>query len=55
MMSEEFKTKIKFPVRDEKFYLNCCKMLVRVCENLIKRNKLFSQQLQKIKSQRSTN
>ena len=53
--SKIFKEQIELPAKNNKYYLNCCKKLVGICESLIKRNKLLSQQLEKIKSMRIIN
>ena len=53
--SKIFKEQIELPAKNNKYYLNCCKKLVEICESLIKRNKLLSQQLEKIKSMRIIN
>ena len=53
--SKIFNEQIELPAKNNKYYLNCCKKLVEICEGLIKRNKLLSQQLEKIKSMRIIN
>ena len=53
--SKIFNEQIELPAKNNKYYLNCCKKLVGICESLIKRNKLLSQQLQEIKSTRIIN
>jgi len=53
--SKIFNEQIELPAKNKKYYLDCCKKLIGVCESLIKRNKQLSQQLEEIKSMRIIN